>query len=389
MKGNVLIRNTTVHTMGSRGVLEHADILIREGRIAVVGGAEIPPEPLEILDGRALIATPGLIDVHTHMGACEEGYPEREASDNEMTDPAIPQLRILDAINPRDRAFSDARESGVTVVQVLPGSGNVIGGECAILATAGDHVEEMLLRAPSGMKGAFGENPKNLYKSLKKYPSTRMAVAACMREAFTEARNYENAVRKAREKEEEPEKNLKHEALLRVLRREVPLRIHAHRCDDMATALRIAREFSLDCTLEHGTEGHLMASLLAEEKIPVAYGPVITSRCKLELKNRNVENLLVMLQAGVSLSLTTDHPVVPLEYLLLQGMLLRQSGMSALEVLQLLTVNPAAHLGLSHEIGSIEEGKRGDLVIWSGEPLEPLSKTVATIIDGDVAYHKK
>ncbi|HPJ27263.1 MAG TPA: amidohydrolase, partial [Synergistaceae bacterium] len=163
MKGNVLIRNTTVYTMGTRGVLEHADILIREGRIAIVGGAEIPPDTVEVMDGRSLIVTPGLIDVHTHMGACEEGYPEREASDNEMTEPATPQLRILDAVNPRDRAFRDARESGVTTVQILPGSGNVIGGECAILSTAGEDVEEMLLRAPSGMKVAFGENPKGVY----------------------------------------------------------------------------------------------------------------------------------------------------------------------------------------------------------------------------------
>ncbi len=386
--GDVFIRGARVYTMGKAGILENADVLVRNGKILQVG--EVSPRGNErVFFGEGLVVTPGLIDPHTHVGLWEEGYPESESSGNEATDPLTPQLRVLDAFNPADQAFEDARRAGVTTIQILPGSANVLGGEGVVVKTAGVLADSMVRRAPSGMKGAFGENPKNLYKSLKKYPSTRMAVAACMREAFTEARNYENAVRKALEKEEEPEKNLKHEALLRVLRREVPLRVHAHRCDDMATALRIAREFSLDCTLEHGTEGHLMASLLAEEKIPVAYGPVITSRCKLELKNRNVENLLVMLQAGVSLSLTTDHPVVPLEYLLLQGMLLRQSGMSALEVLQLLTVNPAAHLGLSHEIGSIEEGKRGDLVIWSGEPLEPLSKTVATIIDGDVAYHKK
>ncbi len=389
MKGNVLIRNTTVHTMGSRGVLEHADILIREGRIAVVGGAEIPPEPLEILDGRALIATPGLIDVHTHMGACEEGYPEREASDNEMTDPAIPQLRILDAINPRDRAFSDARESGVTVVQVLPGSGNVIGGECAILATAGDHVEEMLLRAPSGMKVAFGENPKGVYGSKDKYPSTRMGVAACLREHLVGAQNYGLLLEHQKQEEEPVERDLGKEALLRVLSREVPLRIHAHRGDDISTALRIAEEFGCICTLEHGTEGHLLGDLLVRKKIPVAFGPFMCSKSKLELAQMEPRHLAELYRKGVPLSLMTDHPVLPIGYILAQGGRLIREGLAPQEVLELLTSSAAAHLGLSSEIGSLEEGKRGDLVLWDGDPFAYTSGVVATVIEGTVVYRKK
>jgi imidazolonepropionase-like amidohydrolase len=386
--GNLLVKSALVYTMGPAGILENADVLVQNGRIVQVG--KVAPRGDEtVLFGKGLVVTPGLIDPHTHVGLWEEGYPESESSGNEATDPLTPQLRVLDAFHPMDQAFEDARNAGVTTIQILPGSANVLGGEGVVVKTSGIVADSMVRRVPSGMKAAFGENPKNLYKSLKKYPSTRMAVAACMREAFTETRNYRGKIEKALEKGEEPERNLKYEALLRVLKGEVPLRIHAHRSDDIVTALRIAREFGISCTLEHGTEGHLIASLLAERKIPVAYGPVITSRAKLELKNRNVTNLLAMLQAGVPLSLTTDHPVVPLEYLLLQGMLLRQSGVPAPEVLKLLTVNPAAHLGLSQEIGSLEEGKCGDLVLWSGDPLEPLSRALVTVIDGEVVFRRQ
>ena len=386
--GNLLIRHATLYTMGKAGILEDADILVREGKIHQVGAVSPRGDETE-LSGKGLVVSPGLIDPHTHVGLWEEGYPESESSGNEMTDPLTPQLRVLDAFHPFDQAFEDARSAGVTTIQILPGSANVLGGEGAVVKTAGTVADFMVRLAPSGMKGAFGENPKNVYKSLKKYPSTRMAVGACMREAFTETRNYRGKIQKALEKGEEPERNLKYEALLRVLEGKVPLRIHAHRSDDIVTALRIAREFGVSCTLEHGTEGHLIASFLAERKVPVAYGPAITSRSKLELKNRSITNLLVMLRAGVPLSLTTDHPVVPLENLLLQGILLRQHGVPPLEVLKLLTVNPAAHLGLSHEIGSLEEGKRGDLVLWSGDPLDPLSRALVTVIDGEVVFRRE
>ena len=389
MKGNLLIRNATIHTLGSPGILEHADILVREGRIAVVGGAEIPSGPLEVLDGHSLTVTPGLIDVHTHMGACEDGYPEREASDNEMTDPATPQLRIIDAINPRDRAFRDARESGVTTVQILPGSGNVIGGECAVLSTAGEDVEEMILRAPSGMKVAFGENPKEVYGSKDKYPSTRMGVAACLREYLVEAQNYGLLLEHQKQEEEPVERDLGKEALLRVLSREVPLRIHAHRGDDIATALRIAREFGCSCTLEHGTEGHFLGDTLARHKIPVAFGPFLCSRSKLELAQMEPRHLVELYRKGVPLSLMTDHPVLPISYIMAQGGYLIREGLAPEEVLKLLTSSAAAHLGLSEELGSLEEGKRGDLVLWDGDPFSYTTSVVATIIEGVVVYRKK
>ena len=392
-ENNLLIRNTTVYTMGSRGVLEHADILIRDGRIAVAGGAETPPEPLEILDGRSLVATPGLIDVHTHLGACEDSYPEQMSSENEMTDPAIPQLRILDAINPRDRAFRDARESGVTTVQVLPGSGNVIGGECAILSTAGEYVEDMLLRAPSGMKVAFGENPKGVYGGKDKFPSTRMGVAACLREQLLGAQNYARHLEHQAEKEEKErdplERDFAKEALLRVLTREVPLRIHAHRGDDMATGLRIAREFGCNCTLEHGTEGHLVGDLLVRHKIPVAFGPFLSFRSKLELVEMEPRHLVELYRKGVPVSLMTDHPVLPISYILAQAGRLVREGLTPLEVLGLLTSSAAAHLGLSQEMGSLEEGKRGDLVLWDGDPLAYTTNVVATVIQGVVVYRRK
>ncbi len=386
--GNLLVRQAKIYTMGRAGIIHSGDVLIRDGYVVEVG--EVSPRGDEtVLEGKGLVVTPGLVDPHTHIGLWEEGYPRSEGSGNEITQPTTPQLRVLDSFNPADQAFEDARRAGVTTVQILPGSANVIGGEGVVVKTAGVVADSMVRRNPSGMKGAFGENPKNCYKNLKKFPSTRMAVAACMREALVEAENYQNRQKQALAKGEEPERNLGHEALLRVLQDEEPFRIHAHRSDDIITALRIADEFGVRCTIEHGTEGHLIAAFLAKKRIPVAYGPILTSRSKLELNSRGATNLLAMHEAGVPLALTTDHPVVPISFLMLQGVELCRCGLPLMEVLKLLTINGAAHLDLEDEIGSLERGKRGDLVLWKGEPLEVTGTPLCTVIDGKVVFSEQ
>ncbi len=389
MSSNLLIRNATIHTMEKDSKPFQGDLLLKNGRIASIGESLEVPQGAEVLEGRSLIATPGLIDVHTHMGSSQEGYPEREASDNEMTDPTTPQVRIIDSINPRDRAFQDARESGVTMIQALPGSGNVIGGECAILSTVGDDVEDMIVRAPSGMKAAFGENPKGVYGGKDKFPSTRMGVAACLRNHLVEARNYGLNLEYQKKEGEPQERDLAKEALLRVLSGDVPLRIHAHRADDIATALRIVREFSCTCTLEHGTEGHLAEKAILQSGVSVAFGPFLSSRPKLELAFLEPCNGVELYRKGVPMAIITDHPVVPIGFIMAQAGRLVRDGLSSQEVLGMLTRDAATHLGLQNETGTLTDGKRADVVLWDGDPLAYTTSVVATIIEGTVVYRKK
>ena len=381
-RGNLLIRGATVWTVGPRGILDRTDVLIKDGIIASLG-PDLRGGDGEELDGRGMVVTPGLIDVHTHVSLWEEGAPEAEGSGNEATNPVTPHLRVVDAINPRDRAFAEARSGGVTMVQILPGSANVVGGQGAVVRTWGDTVEDMVRQAPSGMKAAFGENPKNVYKGKNLWPSTRMGVAACLREALVGAENY---AAKARGKKGPRERNLRDEALGALLRREMPLRMHAHRADDILTGLRIAEEFGLDYTLEHGTEGFLISSLLAAKGVRTAFGPAMTFRSKLELREAHIRNVVTLVRAGVPVALMTDHPVIPIGYLRNEAAETIREGLSEEEALALVTRTAAAHLGLEARYGSLEEGKGGDAVLWSESPFSPRSVAVATVVDGVVAH---
>lgn len=291
-------------------------------------------------------------------------------------------MRALDGINPREMGFDDALSGGITTVNVNPGSGNPVGGLTVALHTHGGYVDDMVLREPSGLKAALGENPKRVYGEKKQTPSTRLGTALVIRKAFQEAQDYLNTPAKDRKA-----KDLKLEALGLVLRREIPWRQHAHRADDIATAVRIAEEFGYELVIDHGTEAHLLAPMLAEKKIPVLIGPLFTSRSKMELRNRSIANPGKLAAAGVEISIITDHPVVPIHFLVHQATLAIKEGLDRETALRSITINPAKVLGLEGRIGSLKTGKDADLVLWSGDPLDVMQRATEVFIAGKSVYH--
>lgn len=377
--------NVKIETI-SGGLVEDGVVLVENGRIYAVGKDITIPADASIIEGEGRFVTPGLIDAHTHIGACEEDVPESFTDENEMTSPVTPQLRILDSITPQDTAFEDARSGGVTCVQTLPGSGNVIGGQGAVIKTRGTVVDEMVIKAPSCMKAALGENPRGVYKEKKMLPSTRMGNAACLRDALVKASNYMNVEAEDREKGTFHERDLRWEVLVPVLEGRLPLSVHAHRADDIATAIRICEEFGLVYTIEHCTEGHIIADYLGKRRVKAAVGPVISSRSKLELKNKSWTTIRKLLDSGCHVCIITDHPVVPIEHLSLCASLACKSGISREEALKCITLYPAEHLGIQDKVGSIEEGKDADLVMWDGDPMDSGSHVVMTMINGEVVY---
>jgi imidazolonepropionase-like amidohydrolase len=365
-------------------------VLIQDGKITAVGAGLAVPDDARVIDAAGSWVLPGFIEAHGHLGVHEEAEGWAGQDTNEMTEPVTAQVRAIDAINPADLAFHDAITGGVLAVNVNPGSGNPIGGQACALKTWGRTVDEMLLRAPSGMKSALGENPKRVYGDLHKMPSTRLGTAAVIRGALVEASNYLQrlAAEEARpEAERKPvDRDLKLEALGRVLRREIPWRQHCHRADDIATALRIAAEFGYDLVIDHGTEAHLVADLLAARNIPVIIGPLFTSRSKVELRNRSLANPGRLARAGVTIAITTDHPVVPIPFLVHQAALSVKEGLDPRTAIEALTINPARIVGIDDRLGSLEPGKDADLVIWSGDPLDVLSRVRRAFVDGAEVY---
>lgn len=364
-------------------VYSRAVVLVEEGKIKEVGpDVKVPPEA-EVIDAAGKMVLPGFIDAHCHLGIMEEIYRIEGDDVNENTEPVTPHLRALDAINPDDVGFKDAVAGGVTTVVVTPGSANVIGGEMVAIKTWGKVVDDMVVRFPAGLKAALGENPKRNYAEVKKMPVTRMASAALLRETLVEAQNYLSRQEKARrEDDRDPERNLKLEAVTRVLRREVPLRVHAHRADDIMTAIRIAREFNISLVLEHCTEGHRVAEYIAGAGVPAVVGPVITSRAKVELKERSLATAAALARAGVSFAIMTDHPVVPIQYLSLSAGLACRGGLPEEKALEAITIGAARVVGLDKLIGSLEPGKDADIVIIEGHPFDLRSKITNVLING-------
>ncbi len=368
------LRGATVLPVTAAPV-ENGTVLVENGRISAVGGPELPvPEGVPVTDATGKWVLPGLVDAHTHLGVHEvaEGWAGNDT--NEMTDPNTAYVRALDGINPAEPGFAEAVAGGVLAVCVNPGSGNVIGGETVAVKTVGRYVDEMVLRSPAGVKSALGENPKRVYGEQKKTPSTRLGNAGVLRQAFVEAANYRGA--------EAPDRDLKLETLVKVLDRRIPWRQHCHRADDIATALRVAEEFGYDLVLDHGTEAHLLADVIAERGVPVIFGPLLCSRSKVETVNRFPENALKLAEAGVTLAITTDHPVVPIEHLIIQAMLCVKAGLDRDTALRAVTINPAAIMGVDDRIGSLEAGKDADLCVWSGDPLDIYSKVEQAYIEG-------
>lgn len=378
------IINARLYTV-THGVIEHGTILIKDGKIAAVGETVEIPAYAEVLDATGQVVTPGLIDEHSHVGGWEEGLGWEGNDINESTDPCTPQLSILDGINPMDIGFADARKGGVTTVQTMPGSGNVIGGLMLAMKTSGTIVDKMVIKNPTGMKAALGENPKRNYGSQNKAPSTRMGMAAMLREHLLKAKQYV-------EKQERSDRDWKYDEkldnLALVIRKVIPLRVHCHRADDILTAIRIGKEFDINITLEHCTEGHKVADAIVKAGVPACVGPAVWQRAKVETKDISPTTPGVIAKAGGKVAIITDHNIVPQHYFRIAVGLVIREGMPEEEALKAVTINAAEIIGVAQRVGSLEAGKDADVVIWSGDPFEPLTHCLRTIIDGETVYQR-
>lgn len=378
------IKNVTLYTI-TDGVRVGNILVDDDGRISDIGDIAIP-EGIDVIDGTGKVLMPGMIDAHGHAGVYEEAIGWEGADGNEAVDPITPQLRALDALNPHDEGIREALQAGITTMCVLPGSANVIGGQGVIIHMHGNTVDEMVI-GEGGLKVAFGENPKRVYSGQKKSPSTRMATAALLREQLVKAANYIAKQEKtASDPDKAPERDLKLEAIARVLRGEIPLRAHAHRADDIVTALRIAEEFGIDIVIEHCTEGHKIAEELGQRKAKAVIGPTMTNRSKVEVRERTYTTLKTLWEQGVEIAITMDHPVIHVQYLNISTALAVKAGLPKEEALKAVTINPARILGIADRYGSLEKGKMADLVLWSGDPLDIMSSVEQVFIHGKRVY---
>jgi len=396
----LVIRGGTIITPDK--VIEEGSVLINEGKIAQVGKDIAVPAGAKVVEAGGKFIIPGMIDAHCHTGVFADGVGWEKSDGNEMTDPITPHLRAIDAIHPDDMAFKDLREAGVTTINTGPGSANVIGGQTAVIKTWGKTVDEMLVCAPVAMKMALGENPKRVYGEQKKTPSTRMGNAGVLREWLMKAQDYQQkreryeqqladyTANKGNGKEPEPpERDLRLQALGQVLKREIPAHVHAHRADDMLTALRIAAEFDFRVIFIHATEGYKVAGILAEEGIPCVVGPILFSRTKYELRGMNPKNPAILSEAGVKVAIQTDQ-MSAVKYILFDAALAVREGMDEQEAIKAITIYPAEILGIANRVGSLEEGKDADIVIMSGPPLDVKDSRVERVfIAGRQVYARE
>lgn len=358
-----------------------ADILAENGKIRAIGENLAVPDGAEIVNAEGLQVYPGFVEAHGHIGLDGYGIGYEGMDYNEMNDILSPQMRGIDGVKPLDAAFPKAAAAGVTCVCVGPGSANVLGGTFTTVKTAGKRVDDMVVRDNVAMKCAFGENPKRVYRDKK--DSSRMTTAALLREILFKAREYMEKKENAGDDiSKRPAFDIKLEALIPVLKKEIPLKAHAHAAEDLFTALRIAREFDLKITLEHVTEGHLIVEELAKENVPLAVGPTLTSASKYELRNKSWTTPGLLAAAGCQVSIITDSPVIPQEYLPLCAGLAVQAGMDPFAALQAITINPARHAGIADRVGSLEAGKDADIVITDGCPFQVSTTVKHVFING-------
>jgi imidazolonepropionase-like amidohydrolase len=383
--GTIAIRGGYVHPISRRAV-RNGTVLVEDGMITAVGRDVRVPRGVPVVDAVGKWVLPGFVEAHGHVGVHEESDGWSGNDTNEMTEPNGARFRALDGINPADEGFRDALAGGVTTVVVKPGSGNPIGGQTVAVKTWGRIVDEMVVREPVSVKSALGENPKRVYGDRKQLPSTRLGVAAVIRDAFIKAQDYQ-AKRDEAARENKPfTRDHTCEVLVRLLSGELPWCQHTHRADDIATAIRLADEFGYRLVVNHATEGFLIADVLAERNIPCIVGPLFTSRSKVELRQRSLRTPGELARAGVQVAITTDHPVVPIHFLVHQATLAMKEGMPRADALRAITINPAQMLGLDGRVGALEPGRDGDVVIWSGDPLDVMSRAEQVIVRGRPVY---
>lgn len=376
----------TVYTMEGE-ILENGYVAIEGSKIKEIGSnfKNKNGKRVRVLDAKGGFIMPGIIEAHCHIGITEEKMGKEGDDCNESTDPITPYLRAIDAVNPMDAAFDDAVRAGITSVMVGPGSANIVGGQFLFMKTKGRCIDQLVVKEPAAMKVAFGENPKVNYGGKNKMPSTRMAVAAMLREELENARIYAEKKEKA---EPDFETDFRKECWLPVLRGEIPLKAHVHRADDILTAIRIAREYHLKMTLDHCSEGHLIVDELKEEGFPAIVGPDLTSRNKIEVQNMAFKTVGILSKAGIKTAITTDHPVSLIQSLPICAGLAVKSGMDMMEGLKAITINAAEICGVDDRVGSISIGKDADIAIFDGNPMEIFTKTLYTIIGGEIVYQE-
>ena len=380
----IFIKNGNIKTMAGTDI-ENGCVLIGDnGKIEAVGADLVAPEGAQVIDAGGRIVSPGCVEAHCHIGVHNESIRWEGADYNESTDPITPQMRAIDSINPMDGYFADALAGGITSACTGPGSANVVGGTFAAIKLYGKRVDNMIIKESIGMKCALGENPKSFYgQGAKKCPKTRMGSASLLREILFKAKDYQQA----KDSGKEPKFDMKLEAMLPVMRKEIPLKCHVHRADDILTAIRIAKEFDVDLTLDHCTEGALIVEELAEEKYPALCGPSLTAKSKPELANKTFATSGILHKAGIKVCIVTDAPVTTLENLPLCAGLAVKEGLPYEEGWRAITINPAEITGIADRVGSLEVGKDGEVVNWTADPLTTIGGAAyITIIDGKIVY---
>jgi len=378
----LLVQNGLLYTMEDENPF-YGDILIKDGKIEKIANKITADSSMKVIDAKGLNVFPGFIDAHSHIGISEEKISVLGDSCNEGTNPVTPTMRAIDAINPMDSAFHNALAVGITGVMAGPGSANAIGGQFAFIKTYGRCIDDMLVMAPAAIKIAFGENPITNYGTNGQMPATRMAIASLIREELYKAKQYF----------EEPDKKMQDteytmECYRDLFEGKIPLKAHAHRVDDIFTAIRIAKEFGLNLTLDHCTEGHLVAEKIAESGFSAIVGPSLSSRSKYEVRELDFKTPGVLRKAGVTVAITCDHPVVRIQYLPLCAGIAAKEGLGEIGALRAITIDAAKIAGVDKRLGSLKEGKDADIVIYEGSPLEIKGTALMTIVDGKIVWKK-
>lgn len=384
----MIVINANIITAANQNY-DNGYIRVKNGKITEIGEMSGKLKLMEdetVYDAKGMLVLPGFIDIHTHLGMCEDALGFEGDDINEDADPSTPHLRAIDAINPYDRCFADALSAGITTVVTGPGSANAIGGQMVAIKTRSKRVDDMIVKAPVSIKFAFGENPKTVYNEKHQSPITRMATAGIMREQLFKAKKYMQDMQKAQIDDEvdEPEFDIKCEALIPLLKKEVKAHIHAHRADDIFTAIRIAKEFDIDIVIIHATEGYLIADDLQKENISVVSGPFLCDRSKPELRNLDPKSPGIMSAKGIPTSICTDHPVIPIQYLPICAGLAVREGMDYGLALSALTITAAEIAGIDDRVGSIEVGKDADFALYDNDPFSVYTKPVMVFVDGEL-----